>query len=210
MAVKTTKIQCNQDVDVRGKVDIEGKVTCGGDAEVDGVASFVGGGIDIGSDLKSNYGAGIYKFNAEDLFTGFAIGQGQVEDTNVVTFYGMCFAGDSREGCKIGEFLYNTKTHTYNASNAINLMSLKELTKKEQLFRHFLTLKASTNTAYVDYYSRSNLVVDSIQDLTSLTGGHSFGGGDFPVKYTNGVWSISGGDNVTSVTDEVTLVTYAN
>ena len=30
MAVKTTKIQCNQDVDLRGKV------TCGGDAEIDG------------------------------------------------------------------------------------------------------------------------------------------------------------------------------
>ena len=36
MAVKTTKIQCNQDVDLRGKADIEGKVTCGGDAEIDG------------------------------------------------------------------------------------------------------------------------------------------------------------------------------
>lgn len=31
MAVKTTKIQCNQDVDLRGKVDVEGKVTCGSD-----------------------------------------------------------------------------------------------------------------------------------------------------------------------------------
>lgn len=36
MAVKTTKIQCNQDVDLRGKVDVEGKVTCGSDVEVDG------------------------------------------------------------------------------------------------------------------------------------------------------------------------------
>ena len=36
MAVKTTKIQCNQDVDLRGKADIEGKVTCEGDAEIDG------------------------------------------------------------------------------------------------------------------------------------------------------------------------------
>ena len=36
MAVKTTKIQCNQDVDLRGKVDVEGKVTCGSNVEVDG------------------------------------------------------------------------------------------------------------------------------------------------------------------------------
>ena len=36
MAVKTTKLQCNQDVDLRGKADIKGKVTCRKDAEIDG------------------------------------------------------------------------------------------------------------------------------------------------------------------------------
>ena len=52
MAVKTTKIQCNQDVDVRGKVDIEGKVTCGGDAEVDGGGYFDGRDVTIGGRIS--------------------------------------------------------------------------------------------------------------------------------------------------------------
>lgn len=58
MAVKTTKIQCNQDVDLRGKVDVEGKVTCGSDVEVDGKLQ-----INSASDLKtkdgSSFGGGI-------------------------------------------------------------------------------------------------------------------------------------------------------
>lgn len=53
MAVKTTKIQCNQDVDLRGKVDIGGKVTCGGDAEIDGALT-----LNSAKDLKTKDGSG--------------------------------------------------------------------------------------------------------------------------------------------------------
>lgn len=52
MAVKTTKIQCNQDVDLRGKADIEGKVTCGNDVEVDGKLT-----INSAKDLKTKDGS---------------------------------------------------------------------------------------------------------------------------------------------------------
>lgn len=54
MAVKTTKIQCNQDVDLRGKVDVEGKVTCGNDVEVDGKLT-----INSAKDLKTKDGSSI-------------------------------------------------------------------------------------------------------------------------------------------------------
>lgn len=54
MAVKTTKIQCNQDVDLRGKADIEGKVTCGNDVEVDGKLT-----INTAKDLKTKDGTSL-------------------------------------------------------------------------------------------------------------------------------------------------------
>ena len=52
MAVKTTKIQCNQDVDLRGKVDVKGKVTCGIDVDVDGALT-----INSAKDLKTKDGS---------------------------------------------------------------------------------------------------------------------------------------------------------
>lgn len=54
MAVKTTKIQCNQDVDLRGKVDVEGDVTCGKNLEVDGALT-----INSAKDLKTKDGTSI-------------------------------------------------------------------------------------------------------------------------------------------------------
>lgn len=54
MAVKTTKIQCNQDVDLRGKADIEGKVTCGSNVDVDGTLT-----INSAKDLKTKDGSSI-------------------------------------------------------------------------------------------------------------------------------------------------------
>lgn len=54
MAVKTTKIQCNQDVDLRGKVDIEGKVTCGSNVDVDGTLT-----INSAKDLKTKDGTSL-------------------------------------------------------------------------------------------------------------------------------------------------------
>lgn len=68
MAVKTTKIQYNQDVDFRGKADIEGKLTCGSDVEVDGKLQInsakdlvtkdgtsIGGGGDVSLDKVNEF-----------------------------------------------------------------------------------------------------------------------------------------------------------
>ena len=60
MAVKTTKIQCNQDVDLRGKVDVEGKVTCGNDVDVDGKLI-----INSAKDLVTKDGT---SFGGNDIF----------------------------------------------------------------------------------------------------------------------------------------------
>ena len=74
-----------------------------------------------------------------------------------------------------------------------------------KLYRHHLTLTTANGTDCQDYYSHSNLVVDSIQDLTTITGGHPFGTGTGYV-YASSVWK-HGTANVTAVSDDVQLVT---
>lgn len=73
------------------------------------------------------------------------------------------------------------------------------------LYRHHLTLTTASGTDCQDYYSHSNLVVDSIQDLTTITGGHPFGSGT-GYTYASNVWK-HGSANVTAVADDVQLVT---
>ena len=74
-----------------------------------------------------------------------------------------------------------------------------------KIYRHHLTLTTASGTDYQDYYSHSNLVVDSIQDLTTITGGHPFGSGT-GYTYASNVWK-HGSANVTAVADDVQLVT---
>lgn len=70
MAVKTTKVQCNQDVDLRGKVDVEGKVTCGGDAEVDGDLT-----INSASNLKTKDGTSLGEIDVFELTYSRFVGE---------------------------------------------------------------------------------------------------------------------------------------
>ena len=74
-----------------------------------------------------------------------------------------------------------------------------------ELYRHHLTLTTASGTDCQDYYSHSNLVVDSVQDLTTITGGHPFGSGT-GYTYASNVWK-HGSANVTAVADDVQLVT---
>lgn len=74
-----------------------------------------------------------------------------------------------------------------------------------ELYRHHLTLTTASGTDCQDYYSHSNLVVDSIQDLTTITGGHPFGSGT-GYTYASNVWK-HGSANVTAIADDVQLVT---
>ena len=72
------------------------------------------------------------------------------------------------------------------------------------VYRHFLTLNGSM---YLDFYSSSNLVVDSLQDLTTLTKaikGTKIGVGSTYITYTGSIWQTANSTAITSVTDVVT------
>ena len=79
-------------------------------------------------------------------------------------------------------------------------------------YRHHLTLTTAGGEEHQDYYSRSNLVVDSLQDLSTITGKHPFGSGENEFKFNTQTnlwerWTTSGTDAVTKVVDDVQLVT---
>lgn len=188
MAVKTTKIQCNQDVDVRGKVDIEGKVTCGGDAEVDGGIYAHGKDITIGvSSKKSPILNGLF------LLTNGCICFGYYDVAN--NKYAYLRVGDHKDDieCKINA--------QYISNFSLSLTTLSNRMKEVRAYRHSLTLTCGTTaTYYIDLYSPEALLIDSIQDLTTVTHQKPFGCGTAQATYANGIWTI-GGATLTAVSD---------
>lgn len=212
MTVKTTKIQCNQDVDVRGKVDIEGKVTCGGDLEVDegiyadGRDVTIGGTIPEGhvlSPTKFPRGVGLVIITKGSNKYGF-VGTTYLAPNSSKYYAGILFnfwptSNDVRAGIFVDE------PHAITDVNAITLDNT--LKQHPFYFRHSLTLTCGTTaTYYIDYYSKNSLIVDSIQDLSTITGKHSFGCGSAQATFTSNVWKI-GENAITAVADDVHAVT---
>lgn len=182
-----------------------GNVQIGKDLEVDGEAIFAGGQVAIGREgLRHDYVLGIYRVNDSGIFTGTLLGEGMVTEPDKVDFYGLKYIGDTPNGARIGQFIYNLKTGAFESDKSV---ALGDLAKIAKTFRHSLTLTCGTTaTYYIDYYSKNNLLIDSIQDLTTITGGHAFGCGSAQATYTSNVWSI-GGANLTAVSDVVTTLT---
>ena len=172
--------------------DDEGNVEIGKNLEVDGSLSVNGatilnadsfiiteGGIDYDNNLKN----GFYG-NDSTIFL----------NSNEEANFGI---NCDDEGIYYDRFDKKTKEHVYS-----QVLFVDNLPK---LYRHHLTLTAASGTDCQDYYSHSNLVVDSIQDLTAITGGHPFGSGT-GYTYVSNVWK-HGSANVTAVADDVQLVT---
>ena len=192
MAVKTTKIQCNQDVDVRGKVDIEGKVSCGGDAEVDGAIYAHGKDVTFGKKIGDTSDS-IFKGVAIDYANDIRIGYINEQEYAFISFSSQeIYFGAGSQKMGGGKYYFSAS-------------SLADATKR--IYRHSLTLTCGTTaTYYIDYYSKNSLIVDSIQDLSTITGKHSFGCGSAQATFTSNVWKI-GENAITAVADDVHAVT---
>ena len=175
-------------------VDETGNVQVGKALEVDGGIYAKGKDINIG-ESKWEFGTrcGIFYDDNENIAVGYWDNIGDVG--GYVSF--------TKEGEVIISFWdidAPDNTLQLNARDVYNAI-------KTKYFRHSLTLTCgATATYYIDYYSKNNLVVDSIQDLTTITGGHAFGCGSAQATYASNVWSI-GGANLTAVSDVVTTLT---
>lgn len=171
MAVKTTKIQCNQDVDLRGKVDVEGKVTCGSDVEVDGALT-----INSAKDLKTKDGT---SFGGGGLPNPWVANEKVlgVEDTESETVVGFLSEGgflygfqdnQTGEACYLSPvYLGNTSLVVYfNAKTLVEseivlpddftaepqVINLGDIAKKQSiLYLHNITLRNELTPAYFTF-----------------------------------------------------------
>lgn len=197
MAVKTTKIQCNQDVDLRGKADIEGKVTCGSDVEVDGALT-----INSAKDLKTKDGTSFgggglpSPWSASEKVLGF-------EDTQNKMVIGFLSEGGFLYGYQDGQagevcylspvYLGNTSIVVYvNAKTQVEseivlpydfleksqVINLGDINKKQAtLYRHTVRIENNSRKASLSFMTESekNTKVDSIQDLIAVFGNTTVG-----------------------------------
>lgn len=200
MAVKTTKIQCNQDVDLRGKADIEGKVTCGNDVEVDGKLT-----INSAKDLKTKDGSSIGGSDTSPWKVIPAYKMWGFENTNdgTNTYYGI--SGDSfiyiaentsqdnpidfqvgfipLGGITPGIGIYSFTDNISGITSKITVpddfitrsqdINLGDINKKQAtLYRHTVTF-LEDGLGYANRftaYSEKNTPINSIQDLITVFG----------------------------------------
>ena len=72
------------------------------------------------------------------------------------------------------------------------------------LYEHFITLN---DTIYMQHLSSSNLVCDSLQDLTTMTKGTKLQiDKSTYVTYDGSVWKLNDGTAITKIADEVTTI----
>ena len=205
MAVKTTKIQCNQDVDLRGKADIEGKVTCGSDVEVDGKLT-----INSAKDLKTKDGSSIggsdtspwkvipvYEMwgfeNTNDgtnTYYGISgdsfvyIAENTSQDNPIDFQVGFTPLGGITPSIGIYSFTNNISDITskitvpddfVTKSQVINLGDINK--KQSTLYRHTVIIDNNSLKAKLSFMTESekNTKVNSIQDLIAVFGNTTLG-----------------------------------
>lgn len=169
--------------------DADGNVEVGKNLHVDGNGQ-VNGNLIVGD------GYGLYYNPSFDMLVlGDMSGDGQSITIN--GFYYDCASDDTGIASNAS---YDSNGWTDNSSHA----SLSDLLN-DKYYRHHLTIKTTTKTTYQDYESKSNLVIDSLQDLSTITGNHPFGNGVNIVSSSN-VWKMDG-EAITSISDDVQLIT---
>lgn len=78
-----------------------------------------------------------------------------------------------------------------------------------RLYNHSLTITAGEKLYYIEYQASSNLKVDSLQDLTTLTkatNGTKIGLGNTYIGYDGSLWKIGGETAVTNIADNVMVL----
>ena len=193
-------------VKIGNNVEIEGSLKTSADADIEGV--YVGGDRTF-DELKKQ---GLYVSSDEsdptDTYHYLKIIGGLEKDAQgtVISASGISFdesgvyyaTWDSVEGYFQEDYLATA-------------VQVDEKISKIKYYRHHLTLTTAGGEEHQDYYSQSNLVVNSLQNLSLITGKHPFGSGENEYQFNTGTntwerWTSSGTEAVTAVADDVQLV----
>lgn len=77
------------------------------------------------------------------------------------------------------------------------------------IYNHFITLTSASGNYYLNYFSSNNLVVDSLQDLTTVTKAKAntkVAVDSTYIIYSSNVWKLANNEAITAVSDVVTTI----
>ena len=193
-------------VKIGHNVEIDGSLKTSSDADIEGV--YVGGDRTF-DELKNQ---GLYTSTDEsdpnDTYRYLKIigglekdGQGAIISASGISFdeSGVYYA------------TWDSAENMFQEDYLATATQVDEKIGKIKYYRHHLTLTTAGGVDHQDYYSSSNINVDSLQILTSITSKHPFGSGANEYKFNTSTniwerWTSSSTEAVTAVTDDVQLV----
>ena len=182
MAVKTTKIQCNQDVDLRGKVGIKGKVTCKGDAEINGNL-IVNSAANIKDKSLTSADAGkVLTVNEDGSLSwqqkgagggmkAFFDAGGKCQGSTATSFDNAISFGDTSDLTDMSSMFYNcsslTSVPSFDTSNVTNMNDmLYNCSSLETI--HMINIGANLDIHYSTRFPRGALL-EIIGNLKTVT-----------------------------------------
>lgn len=193
-------------VKIGNNVEIEGSLKTSADADIEGV--YVGGDRTF-DELKKQ---GLYVSSDEsdptDTYHYLKIIGGLEKDAQgtVISASGISF-----DESGVYYSIWDSVEGYFQEDYLATANQVDEKISKIKYYRHHLTLTTAGGEEHQDYYSRSNLVANSLQLLSTLTGKHPFGSGENEYQFNTGTntwerWTSSGTEAVTAVADDVQLV----
>ena len=190
-------------VKIGNNVEIEGSLKTTADADIEGI--YVGGDQTF-DELKKQ---GLYISSDEsdptDTYHYLKIMGGLEKDAQGTI---MNASGISFDESGVYYVTWNPVENIFQEDYLATVNQVDEKISKIKYYRHHLTLTTAGGEEHQDYYSQSNLVVNSLQRLSSITGKHPFGSGENEYQFNTGTnqwerWTSSGMEVVTSITDDV-------
>ena len=193
-------------VKIGNNVEIDGALKTSADADIEGV--YLGG--DRTFDELKNQGLYIRSDESDpnDTFYYLNIIGGLEKDAQgtIINASGITF-----DESGVYYATWNSAENMLQEDYLATVNQVDDKIGKIKYYRHHLTLTTAGGEDHQDYYSQSNLNINTMQRLSSITGKHPFGSGENEYKFNTGTnawerWTRSGTEAVTAVVDDVQLV----
>ena len=193
-------------VKIGNNVEIDGSLKTSGDADIEGI--YVGGDRTF-DELKNQ---GLYVSSDEsdptDTYHYLKIIGGLEKDAqgNVTAASGISF-----DESGVYYATWDSVGNVFQEDYLATVTQVDEKISRIKYYRHHLTLTTAGGEDHQDYYSQSDLNVNTLQRLSTFTGKHPFGSGVNEYKFNTGTnqwerWTSSGTEAVTAVADDVQLI----
>ena len=194
------------DVKIGHNVEIDGALKTSADADIEGI--YVG--RDQTFDELKNQGLYVSSDESDpnDTYHYLQIIGGLEKDAQGTI---MAASGISFDESGVYYATWNSVDNAFQEDYLATVDQVDEKIRKIKYYRHHLTLTTAGGEEHQDYYSQSDLNVNSLQRLSTITGKHPFGSGENEYQFNAGTnawerWTSSGTEAVTNVADDVQLI----